>query len=576
MAKTGATWTADATYTVTSIGSIGDQDGWTTVAAVPLTVFLSGTSEYVFFVSGAVGDVDTTISLPLRTRVEVGLFEGAAATAPFKTFRTLAQDPGINAQYGGVALRGMPFQMLAAYSSAPWTATNQLLIKARFFRNGDVAMYGGSFKVSDLSVLVFDLDAIGGSNYLVHEFLPTGGSGLNNLLSEGWKQYWRTNVFGATGQRWAYFSALDYEPKSLTNAPWYRVEVAPNNDWVTLNPAMGTTRLGVQCRGSISGVGMKAMQCGAAWLDVATNNTTIALRGIDRHNVTNDRTSLNSWTFFAWKFEAQAYDTKNYSASSSLAVADLTESTYLACEMAAASTNNINILGNSINGWSISGLRSTRTWSKMNDGVPTIPKTNRMPACVVNYEEGLYHTACGQRANAGASVQHRFIWNRNPNEAAEGALPMEDVFVMAWDWETGPDTASYAAEVSGSPVSVTTEYEALGLGSLNTLPFEPDSAAPVQVDYQRNELRTKRGDLLTWPRFLAPRQTWQLEWTLSRADSKTLLTWFAAQSNTAFKWTSRITRAAIPLAIVEDPSADDSGLVIRVSIRAVELQFVGP
>lgn len=576
MTKTVSAWTSDAAYSISSVGRLSDVDGWTICAAVPTSVWTSGTSTYAIFVSGVIGDVDHQNSLPVRARCEVGVFEGTSATAaPVRVHRVMANDAGINAKYG-VPFRGMPFQTLLLYTPAPWTSTNALTIKGRIFENGDPSWFGGSFKITDLSVLVFDLTLIGASNYVAQLFLPAGSGGLNNTLAEGFKQYWRSNRFGANGQKWLVFSAIDYEPRSFSNSSWYKTEIAPNDDWTTLNRFLGYSRWGTYARGGAPSAGHKILQCGFGFVNVTNATTVVALSGIDRHNNTGERTSLNSWGVFAVKIDEQAYITTNSATSSSVVITNNTETAYLPVEMASAFTQNIIVMANGINAWSISGVRSTRSWARMNEGTATIPKDNRMPITVTNFEEGLFHTAIGVRANSGRAVQHRFLWTRGPNDATEGPLPLEDIFGLAFDGDDGPNVSPYPAEVSGPIVSVSTGYEAPGLAALADLPFEPDAGSTCTMSFDRNELRTKAGDLITWPKFLTPRQSWSLTWTLTRANAKTLLDFFKAQSVAAFRWQPHTSQAKLPFVCLTDPQAQEDGLVVRVSVDVLELKVVGP
>ncbi len=123
------------------------------------------------------------------------------------------------------------------------------------------------------------------------------------------------------------------------------------------------------------------------------------------------------------------------------------------------------------------------------------------------------------------------------------------------------------------PVIVVPGRETPDVSQLLDLPIEPDSVHSLDLEPNRNELRTDTGYVRTWPAFMEPRQQRRIGWTAqTTANKDTLMAFFAA--NVIWRWTPP--RGALTaFASTSRPTAQGDGKIWRLEITVTELKQAG-
>ena len=144
---------------------------------------------------------------------------------------------------------------------------------------------------------------------------------------------------------------------------------------------------------------------------------------------------------------------------------------------------------------------------------------------------------------------------------------------------------SNVVAVPGPEVVINVDREALGLGSLSTLPIAPSRVQPVQMTGDELvEHIAERGDRRSWPRFLKVDRVVQLVWPgINEADRQTLEDFLESTSQHVFKHTLHREETERAFVVLDGAwSVDEVGWdattesrLYRVALQAAELTWLG-
>lgn len=154
MAKVGVSYTNPATVAVGSLGS-GPFDAFTKIAVLPGASLPSGTGPYAFVVFGVIGNTgylgDTDLTAEIMLGSSLGSFLGNRHI--LRSSDPVHQQPG---------QQGQGFCIM--YQTASWNSAADFEVYARNFRFNANAV-AGYVEIDSITILAFDLTALGASNY---------------------------------------------------------------------------------------------------------------------------------------------------------------------------------------------------------------------------------------------------------------------------------------------------------------------------------------------------------------------------------------------------------------------------
>ena len=181
----------------------------------------------------------------------------------------------------------------------------------------------------------------------------------------------------------------------------------------------------------------------------------------------------------------------------------------------------------------------------------------------------------GAPGTPAESRYHFHWWGKLGQSTPDDHWDVADLMTVGFFLDDNPANIPNVVPISPLPALLIPGREAIGLGSLNAIPFEPDAKSAVTLEVPLLGLRTDTGYERTWPKFSKVRREWRWSWQrLSRADRDTLEAFLIA--NPTFKYTEPDAAAATAFAVTGRPESIDEGFLYTVTCNVGELVFVGP
>lgn len=576
---------------VDSIGSLPGE-GWSSVARIKGADLPGGTGQWAFACWGSLGHIEVLRSNGVgNATVEVGL---GTQNGPFQDYvhRLLFTNGDLRGN-----LRAHPFFHVIVFHSSlaggrgTWSSSNDLVLWARIALNGDPpGTVAGSFLVANVSLLAFRASAFAGTEFWADTFQPAAIQ-FNNPQASGFRNFHvsgTAGIFTTTGKEWLVFAMTRYAPGGTAGAPLFQTCVTPDGSTANFAPLLGVEgKHGSLPRGPGSNPSRTTYHHGGfRTFTVANTATQIGLRGYDYGNPSGQTAGVIRWEAFAVRTDKLGFFGKVQKDQPAVALIfnDWTNPTpvFEPSEYARPFFADLHVL-----------LQAA--WD--NDEIPTQTMSHcpivgsNLGSLPQGRGDALFHlTAHPTEGIPGPFglvipslrpdlVQLKGLYLQNPLEGnSQGAFRKPADFILcSWSWENDPNYVPFPATLPGPDVVVVPGREAPATAGLPTLPSQPETSYEEGLEAVLHELRPLSGEVLTWPKFLGARRAFTLRWSAqSRSQRDAILTFFATLSNRAFQWTPPGEPAAIPLAMVEAPSSTDVGVLHVVTVRALELVFVGP
>lgn len=587
-----------ATVHVTAVGSMpgpGGGDGWTIVGRLPKAK-LAANKHYAFIVTGHVQNVAWTGTMPQRGIVQVCLGSSAGTKHPeYRMQLSLA-----SAQYGTYVAQ--PFQFLVLFSASPsitdplwgatWPNSDDLVLWARIYRNGDPANYAGSFDVSTVSWLWWDLDAIPSNCQLAEQHYPATPDLLPALGSSpgGWLT---TNNPGSSGQTWLHFSNLWFTPRGNGAGPArFEHGYVTDGTFSTFAAKGGTgLRWGTDTRGTytgVAGVEEPTQQLGSFWPQTQpAGSFLLGYRGVDAHAVSGRRTLVHRWRYLGIRIdqlpEARALSLTNGSAGANIAAHLFAYPTVFAPWEPGAQTGLVAepvVLAHGILGTAAPGGRSHAWFVQTNRGRPLWAPGSFCHQ--LGGVEGVPVLAFGEGGGLGADpleVRYEFNFVRVDAEQPPTVWPVLDAHFCSFWFLQDPSILRPVPSLNANPLILVPDREGLALSAQGDLPHLPDGV--VQETVARppsSRIDGVTGYSRSWPAMTAPRRQWQLMWSRLRDSERATLTTFL-RSNPTFRWRPPESTGNVAAAVVERPRwsmVDTNGPLWSLQLRVVELVHLAP
>lgn len=513
-------------------------------------------------------------------------------------------------QASNTPLRGIPFFFVRGYTPGfrtGWDTADDLVLWAKIDPNGDPSslLTGASFRITDAGLLGFSLQNVGVEYF--HDLYSPGAPFPGNL-SNGEQNHHMSSIAGwaAGAGTWLGFSQTTYIPLGENTAPsWWTVYDAAGSFPGTreLGRGDGTNGgpIGMMARTDLdNSTGKMAVHAdGGAF--VRTNPASLAQFGIVGKEWSSQTPSLLvDWECFALRVDSGAssgglgqfqhvrkdappggtlksiFNDENFATRLSEPIEITAEPTALSDLLLSVGSwfqNTIDEVSYHANAEPLLG--------------GTLKITQQLDPWIraSTYKDSPRHNIGGRVPGYPMSgLQWNCQVDQNIGETGKQLnRRAQDFLVCGWNWENNPADIPYNLPAVPAAVAIVPGRESLDVGSLNALPngaggeqLLPEVGRGLQDEMARHAFEPDDGELLTWPHFLTPRRTFRLIWRgLSRADRDTLLAFFAAQADRAFKWAPP-GESDTAFVVHSSPSSRDVGLVHEVTVTAVELVWTGP
>ena len=489
-----------------------------------------------------------------------------------------------------------------------WIVGDDLVIYARIQEGADTGV-GGQFWVADVAWIAFDLDALG-SEQLDWSFDQTKNGSLatraNNINSEGWKE-WHANsqIQLGVGRQWLNFYHVHYQARQTGASalpPRFQFGYFEGG-WPsaggTWNTLLGSRRLG-QCNRGRGGPYYNDIQMGGFAANVQpspASGYSPAIRSYDLHNVGTDRTQVHLLKTFSVRVDkcaflrtkiAQQALTGGGVGRPRVTSGFLNSTSFEPFEITVPRSADYTVLHQGIVRHEFP--RSPPQWRHY---CPTamaghaagsgrnLGPFSMLGPVIASKDEGILafemvnETISGAPGTAAPARYEFFWWGRIGPSTPNDNWDVEDLISVGFFLDDNPANVPTGLPAAPVPVLLIPGREALGLGSLNAILFEPDAKSAVTLEVPLLGLRTDTGYERTWPKFSKVRREWRWTWQrLSRADRDTLEAFLIA--NPTFKYTEPDAAAATAFAVTGRPESIDEGFLYTVTCNVGELVFVGP
>lgn len=585
---------------VNSMGN-GPTEGWVTLARFPGPRLPNGDAHVGWVVFGEAGAIQGT-SFGQQAVCEIAL---GRSDQPGTVFYDTVTRFGLQDGNLRDVFRMVPFFNVRTYQTGGtvaelWSNAVDLELRARIWLRGESpANIDASFRVANVCFLLFDLDELGSGNWMVRSFRPPATA--NNLLSEGWKQLDETAGGGVMieGQSWLLFSSVEYFPVSFDGAPTFQTVVCETTPFVNPTPLVGDhslalaptnpqgARMGMIPRGPASTPGERCVyhHGGFRTFDAPSGTSTIGLRSIDQHFRANERSVFVGWQMLAVKSSLLGSFRRLHLGPSNVdPIYNENQKTpplvYEPAEWDRTFAADVHVMAQASYDHQFPGSRSFALEVGTNDGLRVI---GQQPWALHTWpgSEGVLNCfGFPMSALPASPVQFRFYGTQHLLEGgADVSRPALNFEAVSWHHENDPDGDPFEDPAEPPIIQIRPPREAPAVGSLNALPIDPDDVHTSQVEVPLHEFVSDAGYRTIWPRWLKPRRTFDLTWTgITQSQRDTLLDFFAAQQQRAFKWRVPHETVDRPFVLVAGPVAPqlDTGLLFALTVSVVELIHVGP
>ena len=284
-------------------------DQWTIVDHVPAAELDNTSRRFAFFVSGRMGD--TTIQDPnlqrfLRMEVTLAEMEADGTLRPIPRFVQSISMRDVRLAAGNFpGSVGVPFSALLLLDAGATSTLNvsntlpagsTIALVARIASNTGPIGLPASFSVADWTIVTWDLEALGASNYFHHDRVFTGGitlgGGTVTLDNTG------PVIAEDPDETWLLFWDIEYQASRDGPAVFF----------VELDPTSGNQE--IRLTGSQGSYGMEGHldfethHLGGFRTHVPTEDVQLRLRAADKVAAGSLNNEWNSWRMFAVKLSA--------------------------------------------------------------------------------------------------------------------------------------------------------------------------------------------------------------------------------------------------------------------------------
>jgi len=565
---------------VKTVATMGQQagppggDGWSLVAELP-TSKLQASTHYAFWITGKIGNIRRTGNVPVTGQIQLCLGDASGVKHPVHLVRIGAAD--IVAEYEGI-----PFAFMVVFSASPtitdpvwgasWGNTANMQLFGRTFWNTDTPAYAIQFDVTDLRWIWFNLDDIPSNEQLATvTTLPSTLTSTPTFLDGS------VNTPGSTGELWAHFWSIYYEPQSGT--PAFEVGAADGLAGANFVAKHGNgARLGIGPRGGA--LSNPRIALGSFWCEQQTQSTYLTgVRG--RYRIAGIASQPGQFQRFACvsirldNLPMVYHDHTDFAANltdefptalffgnrrfpAEIPEQDRTWFPLMLC------TGQVEFIQ--------TARRAFGLWTDLDNG--------QIAGYTVSHEQqqGPHEgvpclTMGGNTIGPGSlAVQYRNRWLERLSPQFHH---VRDVWFLTFYPVKDPDNAFPQVPTIGAPTAIIPGREGLSPGALPAPPFPPNFEVAEDAIGELEKLRGSTGYVRTWSVFQRVRRMFPLFWQpLTAAQRDTLVAFLEA--NIAMQVTPPHDDAIAAVRLSQPSWSQLSAQTFRVDVQVGELVFVTP
>lgn len=536
--------------------------GWANLAQFPTAGSLPASpTEYVLLISGSVGNFSQNGCT--NTAVELGVRVGSGVGAPTSGHRVI--HAVADADMGPGTNRVTPFLMIVRTTLS---SASQIRMVYTFRRNGDPVTCSATADIFNLSIILWNLSALGTSNYYhgsqesTGTTLPLAGSGAFATFEPSGTVPWSSGT-----ENWVTWHSAQVRP-GRTDSTFTSFVQGWDSSGSSQLFARGQGYSGVAARVNASAQ-TSVYSMGLVNVDQITQaNTKLRVRAqslgtqgpeavatrFDVFSVRGD--ILDNFTFD--DTVATIYNASN----ESIEYDEITAQVYQTRQDVLAIGCAVPLRVGFMSSYGAQTLN-------LNGSFPVAYAMTRNVSGLL-VEEGPPQITIARRPGVGTQLIAQWGGKGNPIEASPRTTANEFALIAFSQSDEGPPAVSLPSP--GPEVVVVPGREALNLSALSSLPVEPDQEISETWINDVTTMTTERGDKIAWPAMIVPRRQVEFAWNdITRAQLNTLLEFFDGISTMAFKWTDPKLGVALPYVIVgRQISARDSSGFYSVRLQAVE------
>ena len=566
-----------------------------------------GDTHYAFFVWGRAGDMDPG-SATTDAQIEIGLgVPGKFAPSPNHIARIC------NVNWGPLqqANQGHPFAFCVVIDGVAghdfggltaWTLGDALAVYAHTKNNSDPTSIINSFKVTDLCYLVLNLDQLtrSGIRWMYAENNATVTlSTTNQLLTAP-----GTAAFPATGGvEYLCFGHVAVQVAKTGGGDAPRFRMGANTDGTTgtlvVAPGGGINRWGAPSLRQVAGGSVQNTKLYSMLFTpiVPPSNGTPRLVLTGQEQTAGGTVGVvHSSRVFAVEVTKFAYYRKRvYSSYPDPALIPPFPTGITAPLVGGPGSVEFNYFQPfEIN------VPAGANYTTLHQGIVDYPvpqQRDYTPWCLaegtfrVVHQPGLYCQAqhpdqgvpCvvmipeligGTPYKVGES-RYQFYWWKSDIALNGEHYPIADLVDVGFFLDDNPANVVSPPAALPAVVQLVPGKEALGLGSLQSLPIKPGHERSLTDESYVAELISTTGYRRTWPKFATVRTLWRFTWAgLTIAERDSLQAFF--ELNPTFKWRLPRTSVDTAFAIMTRPEATDLGVVHTMTLDVGQLVNIGP
>lgn len=560
-----------------------------------------GDTHYAFFVWGRAGDMDPGAATT-DAQIEIGLgVPGKFAPS----LNHIARICHVNWGPLQLANQGHPFAFMVVIDGVAghdfggltaWTPGDALALYAHTRNNSDPGSITNNFKVSDIAYLVLNLDQLdrSGINWMYAEnnasFALTGTR--QTLTVPG------SAAFPATGGvEYLCFGhvACVVNKNTAADAPWFQLGVSTDGAMGTFNamPGGGMSRWGMMGQrqsagGSVQNVKHYTMLF-APTVPTSAGTPQLTLTGLDQTGLA-PLAQIHSSRVFAVEIEKFAYYKKRVYESYpdpalippfpvGVTAALLETNFFQPFEINVPAGALYTTLHQGVVKYALAAQRDYTPWCLAEGTLRILHQPNLY--CQASHPNQGVPAFCmipeliGGTPFKVTESRYQFYWWKSDTVVTGERLPIGDLVDVGFFLDDDPANVISPPAALPPVVYLVPGKEALGLGSLQSLPIAPHAELSLIDESHVSECISTTGYRRTWPKFSKVRTVWRFEWPALRIDERdTLLAFF--DSNATFRYRPPRATADAAFAILARPETRDIGLVHSIAIDVAQLVNIGP
>lgn len=591
MTKLGTRKAENIAVPVSSVG-LGPTGGWSEVSRLRGSELSSSNNNWAFVVWGRMGTCAPTG--PVENSLIEVILGDQTGNLQFQ-YRAAC---GLNHAHLRNALTGHPFFFLIVLDGVlgsnwfkpgvgpvtVWNTEDDIVLYARIAAREEGI--GGTFWVSDLNWLAFDLDELNASGDFYAEQVTYELPQFNNIESEGFKDWFATSApIGNPGEEWLHFWYWHYNPQVVGEPDWTQLGYLTAGSFANFVPLVGTERLGRQPLGPPHQTGSEVTYHWGGWWPLEQppgSGFAIGLRSRDRHPFAGVRSTWHAIRTFSVRIEKFAY----YRSATHAEFEDVTSrqsfERFLPFEISIPAAADYTVLHQGIVQRDPAFADRCFTPFCLAEGTfrlvrPAVQRVGNAYA-----EEGtLCQTMIPEAlSSAGSAVESRYrfhYWERYEIPAFQfnELWDVLDVATVGFYMDDDPQSIPLPPGQQLPPIIVTPGREALGLSQLNELPLAPEVRITLEDSATIIEHVSDQGVRRTWPKFVGVRGFFRWDWNGLTVTERQTLEAFIEQ-NPTFKWTPPHENAQAFAWITRPEFLDLGRKRYAVSLDVAQLIHIGP